>query len=366
MTDAPPDPIPYLRLFPWLRIFRCAGLACEPKALMIATIGLILTWLGASTLSRFQPTPSVSPTRPMFEPNATSSVYEPYSVVMAPLVRDIGTTMVFPSTPLGLLTSLWPVAVWAVIGGAIARMGVVRLATDERVGLVEAVRFSVKKWPSLIGSMLVPVLGVIVLAVPLALFGLLYRLGSSVGPTLAGILAILPLITGLTVAIVVLAPALGWPLMIASVAAEDEDAFDAVSRNYAYLHQRPWQYLAYVALAGLIGFIGLTFVEFFGRLVLGLTVWGLSLTGPEQDVHGFFSMVTPSGSTLSPTALTMHGFWLSLFALVVRSWVFSFFWTAFSAIYLLLRREIDGTPLSTVARKTLSVRVDPTAASATD
>ena len=44
---------------------------------------------------------------------------------------------------------------------------------------------------------------------------------------------------------------IGWPLMWGAIACEGTDAFDAVSRAYAYAYQRPFRYLSYIALGGI-------------------------------------------------------------------------------------------------------------------
>ena len=59
--------------------------------------------------------------------------------------------------------------------------------------------------------------------------------------------------------------AVGWPLMHATVAAEAEDGFDALSRSFAYVHHRPWHYAAYVALVWALGILGLIVVDLFAR-----------------------------------------------------------------------------------------------------
>ena len=64
----------------------------------------------------------------------------------------------------GVLAGLWALIVFGLIGGAISRVAVVDLTRGERVGLVAAIRFSARKAVSLIGTPLVPMLGVVVVA----------------------------------------------------------------------------------------------------------------------------------------------------------------------------------------------------------
>ena len=75
--------------------------------------------------------------------------------------------------------------------------------------------------------------------------------------------------------------ALGWPLMIATVAAEGEDAPDALSRSYSYVNQRLARYAVHAAIAWAIGMAGLPAAILFARLVLGLAGWGVGLGAPD-------------------------------------------------------------------------------------
>jgi hypothetical protein len=150
-------------------------------------------------------------------------------------------------------------------------------------------------------------------------------------------------------ALIVVGLAAGWPLMVGSVAAEADDGYDAMSRAYAYVHQRPWHYLGYVAVAALAGAAGLWFVHLFARLVLYLTAWSLSFGAPESVAEALFLGLDARDTGLPPAALTLHGFWVSAVLLLARGWAFSYFWTVAAAVYLLLRRDVDGTPLGRVA-----------------
>ena len=53
-------------------------------------------------------------------------------------------------------------------------------------------------------------------------------------------------------AILLLGALVGWPLMWATVSVEGTDAFDALSRSYAYTYHRPWRLLWYVLFAGFL------------------------------------------------------------------------------------------------------------------
>ena len=353
---APIDPE---RLFPWLRLVRAITTSLDPKRLILAALGLILLQLGWVGLDRLLPrtgaTTPVSITRRLPAQRADVladlrsapwRLTEPVRVLVEPFLdvfsaRSRGWTFLH-----SLLAASWGVVVWSLLGGAIARIAVVQAAQGERVGLPEALRFAVRKAVPLLSAPLSPLVGVAFFAVLVALFGLLYRV-PTVGPVIAGALAFLPLLAGLTMALILLGLAAGWPLMPASVAAETEDGFDSLSRAFAYVHQRPVPYAAYLALAWVLGMAGLVFVDLFAGMVAGLTEWGLSFSAPGDPLATLFGSLPDTGPT--STAGRLHTFWLSLVGLLAHAWIFSYFWTVASLIYLLLRRDVDGTSWHDVA-----------------
>ena len=77
----------------------------------------------------------------------------------------------------------------------------------------------------------------------------------------------------------------GWPLMWGAIAAEDSDAFDAISRSYAYTFQRPLHYLFYACFASFIALLG---------CVTGLVVFGGG-DSPELLVRPVRMWGRPSG-----------------------------------------------------------------------
>ena len=348
--------IPYLRLFPWLRLFRVPGIAADPKKLMLAALGLLLMFAGWETLDRVFPassglTPEVFEPREGIGPSNFRTIpwwlTEPARLITAPFFALLDPpTPADPGTwPHGILAALWTVAVWGLIGGAIARVAAVGMAKGERLTVREALRFSVRKAVPLIGTPLIPLLGIGVISVFIAVFGLLYR--TSWGPVVAGVLAFLPLIGGLVLTLIVIGLGFGWPLMQASVAVEDEDGFDAMSCAYAYIRQRPWHLAFYAGLAFAIGSVGLVFVDLFARLVVHMAAWSLSLGGPKDLIFGLYH--GDDDVTTAPAAIAAHNAWLGVVALLVRAWIYSAFWTFATMIYLLLRREVDGTPLDQIA-----------------
>jgi hypothetical protein len=124
-----------------------------------------------------------------------------------------------------------------------------------------------------------------------------------------------------------------------------DDALDALSRTYSYLNQRLSYFAAGVAIAGASGLLGLILVDGLADLVLRLTRWSLSLSGPPSEIAGLFGADTSITGTI---ARSSHQFWLGGVRLLVRAWAYSYFWSAASLLYLWLRHEVDGTPINDI------------------
>ena len=347
--------VPYLRLFPWLRLFRAPGGAADPKRLILAAVGLLLMKAGWDGLDALFPASAAVTSMIVtdFEPVSTLSaaamagrLAEPFVLIISPFRALFDPATDATGFAHACLAALWATLIWGLIGGAIARSAVVAFARGDRLSWGQIGRFLTSKAAPLVVTPLLPFVGVTIVAGSMALFGLLYRIPGAFGGVAAGLLAFLPLIGGLLLALIVILLGTGWPLMHASVAAEAEDSFDAMSRAYAYVHQRPWQLAGLAALALVLGVVGLAFVELFARLVVTLTTWALSFGGSSSLVRGFHGDGHVKGASAAAAA---HAFWLSAVSLLTRGWVYSYFWTAASVVYLLLRHEVDGTPFQTIA-----------------
>jgi hypothetical protein len=370
MTDEPVavGEVRWLRLFPWLRLFGGVGLAIDAPKLILAALGLVLLSGGWRGLDRvFSGSVGVVAFDPLAQPEgalargrggvAQALAAAPWRVAEPPLVLLAPFRHVFAAEAdrwtflHAAAAALWGVLVWGIVGGAIARIAVLQATGHEPVGMFPALRFAVRHWEGLIGAPLGPFVAVAICAALCALFASLYRIPASFGPIAAGALLFLPLLAGLVMAVILAGLALAWPLMHASTAAEGEreDFFDALSRSYSYVNQRSGRYVAYAAVAWLMGVLGLVVVDLFAWLVVHLAHWGLSFGAPGGR-HGSLWADTVTATDAEPTAAALHGLWLTVVGLLAHGWIYSYFWTATTLIYLLLRLDVDGVPWSVVQR----------------
>lgn len=345
-------------VFPGLLIFRCFRLSIALPVLFLATLGALLMplgpWLLQKDAANQPPTatilaavpPEVRSSLPLgqntirlnWPPFGLVSAYktfvEPYSELFN---RNASFGRMFSS--LGI--ALWYLLIWSFFGGAITRIAVVQLGLNERLSLGQSVRYVVPKIGWYIAAPLFPVLGIGAGALPLILLGWLMHL--SLGVLVAGIVWPLVLIVGFVMAVFATELLFGWPLMWPTISAEEaSDSFQAFSNSFSFTFQRPLQYLAYAVIAALLGGLGGWFVEAFAQGLNLLVDWGISLAlGPtrlDQILSGELD-----DSWLIWAGGGLIGLFNQLVQLIVRAYYFSFLFCAASAIYLLLRREVDQT-----------------------
>lgn len=321
---------------------------------------------------------------------------EPLVKMLAPIVYffDSGASGIWNRLYL-ILVILWTLAVWGFFGGAITRMAAVQLARNEKISMGEALAFSRERFQSFFSAPVFPLLCLGVLTFFLIVFGLFSGLIPLLGDIfIAGLLWPIVLILGLVMA-VVLVGLVGWPLMNPTISTEGSDSFDALSRSYSYVYQAPWHYLWYSAVALVYGVALVFFVGLMGSLMVFLGQWGVSqapfLAGDDEKadrrptylfVHAPTSFgwrdlllysspykketvdVLPNGSRTIRYEMNEEymrsmswynyvgaffvSIWLYLFFLLIVGFGYSYFWTASTVIYLLMRNRVDDTDIDEV------------------
>ena len=315
-------------------------------------------------------------------------VMDEVPVLIEPLVKFLRPVVYFLRPNLGFWNAVYlavvllgTLAIWGLFGGAITRMAAVQVARKEKIGIGEAVRFTMARWVSFFSAPLFPLLLVLVIVIFLIIFGL-FHLIPWVGDIIVdGLGWPLVLLAGLVMA-VVLVGLVGWPLMYATISAEGSDSFDALSRSYSYVYQSPWHYLWYSLVALCYGAVVVFFVGFMGSLTVYLGKWGVDQTplthwaGREPEflfvyaptsyhwrdllmqpsdvvVNGVISQTNYEAylATLNwnnKVGAVMVACWLYLVFLMIVGFGYSYFWTAGTIIYLLMRRKVDDTELDEV------------------
>jgi len=248
-----------------------------------------------------------------------------------------------------LIGALINIVNWGFWGTAICRIAVTEIGSEQRVGPIQALRFSGNRIAALTLAPILPLSGVILFALPVVALGVLMRM--DVGVLLAGFLWIVSLPLGLIVAILVLGLFLGWPFIWAAIAAEGKDVFDAVSRSYSYALQRPFQFAFYLTIVLILGGVTWSLALFFAHSVVSVTgeaaAWGAGASRSFevwQAVEGRTETGSTSESLLSfpfRSGITFIRGTQWLVDLCAYSIAYGYFWCAVGCTYLLLRHDVD-------------------------
>ena len=256
--------------------------------------------------------------------------------------------------------------VWSIFGGAISRIAALHVARDEKISIKEALKFSIKKFPSFLCAPLIPVAIVAVLSL-LIIIGsaIFFNWGLGIGEVLNGVLFCLALIGGFVMALVVVGTVGGFNLMFPTIAVEGSDSFDAISRSFSYVYARPWRMAFYSLVSLIYGVICYLFVRFFAFLMLKLTHMGVSKavwadgnmglmdtfntmwSGPRLDsLHGGIDWSVCYGA--QALGAWIIAFWVYVVIGFVIAFLVSFFFSANTVIYYLLRNRVDATDMDDV------------------
>ena len=253
-----------------------------------------------------------------------------------------------------LLCGLWAVIVWSLFGGAITRIAALWFTREDRLSFRRALLgWAVFKWPAYVGGPLFPLVGVLLAVIPIAILGILLKL--DLGVLLLGIVWPLVLACGFFLAILLVGLLFGWPLMWPTISAEGTDSFDALSRSYSYTYQRPVHYLFYAAVAGILGMLAWVVVIIFANGVISYSYWAASWGSGGQrmeDIRAYAEGVLTlpqDASTMFHFGINCIAFWVNVVKIVAVGFLFSYFWSAATYIYFLLRQSVDATEMDEVA-----------------
>ena len=369
-------------LFPWLILLRTFRIAILPQLLAIATaatlVGSLGWWISGwvflhewdEAAERYVVrVPFVDPRERLesqlpqavreYLPSAPTGVLEPFFRLADPARRLFDMRLTLREAAYYLFGWLWSLGVWALAGGVITRHAVLELATEGSPGIQSTVRFAVRRYPWYFLTPLYPVLGIVLIAIPIVLLGLPIRLAPGLGSILAGLLWIFVILGSLAAVWLLGGLIFGWPLMWPAISAEREgDPFEAFSRSFSYVYGRPLHYLFYVIVAALFGALCLAVVAGAAALVREFGFWALAWGGGPDAIHlrelVDFHLLgnTPALEAEERKSLVFGAWILAMFVrliqAVVTGYSFSFFWCVASAIYLLLRRDVDEKELDEV------------------
>jgi hypothetical protein len=260
-------------------------------------------------------------------------------------------------------------AVISIAGGAICRIAALQSARGEKPGLTEALRFSIKRFTSFFTAPLVPVGIIIFIGLFIFLLGLIGNIPWA-GELIMGIFVPLALIAGALIAVLLIGAFAGFNLMFPAVAYDGSDCFDAISRSFSYVYAKPWRMGFYTAIGAIYGAICYTFVRFFAFLLLWITHWSLQLgvwgndklTAIWGEPHLRNLLVPPNWEALNwPQSIAAFLIYLCSLAVVglLVSFIISFYFSANTIIYSLMRNKVDNTALDDIYKYFDEAEIEP-------
>jgi len=362
------------RWLPWLHLFQAFRIAMDYRKLLLAILAVVALAAGEWVFSQLPFAPKTFRTawpweRAYLHADSAAAFAEPGAPgsrggalssipwldlrVLRPYQEFVsaGHPLVTPSRSWGETAMAWTRLLWLLIvsgicGGVIARLAALNLAGKD-CSLRAALGYCLKRLASFLGGPLLPVVAISLLWLLCAVGGLVASI-PLVGAWIAGALWFLPLIFGLMMAIILLGAAAGWPLMYATVSTEGSDAFDGLSRSYSYLFSRPWYALWLLFLTSLYGSVLVVFLHFVLDFGTKCAFWAVQSGLGETGLKSLAASEFPGETPLVPGAGMMTEFWMNLLRTAEPAFLFSFFWTAATIAYVLLRKSVDATPIDAV------------------
>ena len=225
----------------------------------------------------------------------------------------------------------------------------------------DAFEFSIDNWSKAFGAVMAPLLAIAVLCIPTFVLGLL--MGTDIGVLLVGVLWFIVVGISIVMGILLLGLMFGWPLMVSSVACESQNSFDSMTRSFAYVLQRPFHYLCYALLAILFGGVAWVIVSSIADGMVGLTYWSVSWganvasVDPVSQMDRIDELVLgmplddkgdPTESNSMYAGRSAINFWNAVIRSLAAAFLYGLFWCLSSAIYLLLRKDVDQTEMDEI------------------
>jgi hypothetical protein len=247
---------------------------------------------------------------------------------------------------------------WGLFGGAIYRLAAVDLTQGRRERGLEGLAFARRHWRGFVGARVALWLGVVAPLLAAALLALPGRLPGWIGGLALAVAVGAAILLALAAVVVASVTAVAGFLTGPTVAVEDSDAFDAVGRTFTY------------AASGLPRLVGLRLL-FLGGVVLGSAWRLLRLAGAAvlaylalragagtEGIDRALAILGASGAPADAARLGIadHDYVVAaVIALGVGS--LAILWLADlvsrvccarTAVYLLLRRDVDRVPPTTL------------------
>ncbi len=341
-------PVEWTRLVPEFRLLEAPRIALSPVIVVLALAGLLATTGGEWAIQQTLGGTNAVPVPWQDSPTDVRSSGGGVGVALGPALESLVTplraayagaanllSLASTETALrGGLRLLWGLAVWGFFGVAICRCAAVRFATGATGSPTAAVRLAGAKWIGSLGGPLLPAVGLGVLALGLILFGWAGDL-PAVGPWVVAVLWGAALLAGLAAVVLLILAAVGWPLMLAALAVQGSDAFDAFSRAFSYILGRPLRVLVHVTAGAAIAAVAVVVVQLAATAAIELAVGFAGVGMGEEDLAALRDGSAGAASDVAKL-------WAALWRALPAAYAAGLFWTLATISYFLLRYADDA------------------------
>ncbi|QQE11404.1 hypothetical protein JD969_18195 [Planctomycetota bacterium] len=369
-------------MFSFINITRSFRVAIHPAKMLLAMLMVIITYLSGLGLDEIFG-------QKIFSQSVSNELYAFRDLIYSAISLDLGYHNFMSDAPTqssGVLGALYQMVIgvpsavyndnpaffgifvfWIFIlnvffGGSISRLASLQATRDLRPSFTAGLLYTYHHFLSFIGALLLPLLIVTLISLLLAFVGLLfnYSITGLLGALVFGFL----IIGGIIISLLLIGFAGAANLMFASITTDGTDAFDTISRTYNYVMRQPWRFVFYNAFALIYGAITYTFLA----LLIFLALWATKtfvgwwvftdtdiattlgtqatntfdaiLPDPKLFELPFYTEQAPeAGDAITAIVST----WVKLLIALLPAFAFSYYYTAQTFIYLLLRQHSDGT-----------------------
>jgi hypothetical protein len=269
------------------------------------------------------------------------------------------------------LFAIGALLIWSWCGGAMCRIAAVQFARDEKLTMRQGFAYAREKlFGGFFLSPCIPLAFIVITLVLMVVGGMVLRI-PVLGDLIGGLAFPLAILGGFVISILLLGLLVGGSLFWPAVAVEGSDAFDSFSRGLSYPLSKPLKAILYAIITIVYASICWVFVNLFTfcmlsitRLVVGFgtSPFGLWSRGSEGQAVSKLDLLWPLSGPNALYAwpewnnLAWHeyfsAFFIGVFVLItiglMWSFLASFYFSASTTIYYLLRRDVDGTDLEDV------------------
>lgn len=258
--------------------------------------------------------------------------------IMAPVFKIFEANTIAEFS-VGFIASLFTVLIWGVIGSAICRIALCRMANRPIPRCREAVRFAIKHIVSVFGPVLTLFGMASVITITLWLLGRVHAI-PVIGPAIAWITIPLAIVPTIFAVVMFVGLAFGWPLILGAAMAEAEDSFESLSRSQTYLFQAPVSLAVSIKVGIIVQAASWIFVQFM--VWASIALLSISLKSSPTAVPDW-DKALPSPWSLPQLHSDALASWISIIQSIVANWPIGFEFSFAGVLYLVLRLRVDGT-----------------------